>query len=88
MRGMCAFPDRPQAIQRRDTQRGSEVTIGSAAARGFFQLDTEFGVTWRHEADQIRDRFLGVLSHELRTPVTSILQRLSNGFSEANCRSR
>jgi signal transduction histidine kinase len=45
-------------------------------------------VTWRHEADQIRDRFLGVLSHELRTPVTSILQRLSNGFSEANCRSR
>src|SRR5204863_1406275 len=29
-------------------------------------------VTWRHEADQIRDRFLGVLSHELRTPVTSI----------------
>jgi signal transduction histidine kinase len=29
-------------------------------------------VSWRHEADQIRDRFLGVLSHELRTPVTSI----------------
>jgi PAS domain S-box-containing protein len=29
-------------------------------------------VTWRHEADQVRERFLGVLSHELRTPVTSI----------------
>jgi PAS domain S-box-containing protein len=29
-------------------------------------------VSWRHEAAQIRDRFLGVLSHELRTPVTSI----------------
>src|SRR6478609_2750437 len=29
-------------------------------------------VTWRHEADALRDRFIGVLSHELRTPVTSI----------------
>jgi PAS domain S-box-containing protein len=29
-------------------------------------------VTWRHEADMLRDRFIGVLSHELRTPVTSI----------------
>jgi PAS domain S-box-containing protein len=28
--------------------------------------------TWRHEADALRDRFIGVLSHELRTPVTSI----------------
>jgi PAS domain S-box-containing protein len=37
-----------------------------------FQIATISDVTWRHEADQIRDRFLGVLSHELRTPVTSI----------------
>ncbi len=37
-----------------------------------FQLAVISDVTWRHEADQIRDRFLGVLSHELRTPVTSI----------------
>ena len=29
-------------------------------------------VSWRQEADQIRERFVGVLSHELRTPVTSI----------------
>ena len=29
-------------------------------------------ITWRHEADALRDRFIGVLSHELRTPVTSI----------------
>jgi signal transduction histidine kinase len=29
-------------------------------------------VTWRQEADAMRDRFIGVLSHELRTPVTSI----------------
>ncbi len=29
-------------------------------------------VTWRHEADEIRDRFIGILSHELRTPITSI----------------
>jgi PAS domain S-box-containing protein len=29
-------------------------------------------ITWRHQADALRDRFIGVLSHELRTPVTSI----------------
>jgi PAS domain S-box-containing protein len=37
-----------------------------------FQLAVVSDITWRHEADQIRERFLGVLSHELRTPVTSI----------------
>jgi signal transduction histidine kinase len=37
-----------------------------------FQVAIVSDITWRHEADQIRDRFLGVLSHELRTPVTSI----------------
>jgi PAS domain S-box-containing protein len=37
-----------------------------------FQVAVLSDVTWRHEAAQIRDRFLGVLSHELRTPVTSI----------------
>ena len=37
-----------------------------------FQVAVISDVSWRHEADQIRDRFLGVLSHELRTPVTSI----------------
>jgi len=48
-------------------------------ARSTFELDGQpfqvavlSDVTWRHEADQVRDRFLGVLSHELRTPVTSI----------------
>jgi PAS domain S-box-containing protein len=29
-------------------------------------------VSWRREAEQMRDRFIGVLSHELRTPITSI----------------
>ena len=29
-------------------------------------------VTWRQEADVMRDRFIDVLSHELRTPVTAI----------------
>lgn len=29
-------------------------------------------ITWRHDADAIRDRFIGVLSHELRTPITLI----------------
>src|SRR4029077_15415896 len=37
-----------------------------------FQIAVISDVSWRHEADQIRERFLGVLSHELRTPVTSI----------------
>ena len=37
-----------------------------------FQLAVISDIGWRHEADQIRERFLGVLSHELRTPVTSI----------------
>lgn len=29
-------------------------------------------VSWRREAEEMRDRFIGVLSHELRTPITSI----------------
>jgi PAS domain S-box-containing protein len=29
-------------------------------------------ITWRHEANAIRERFIGVLSHELRTPITAI----------------
>ena len=37
-----------------------------------FQLAVISDVTWRKEADQIRERFIGVLSHELRTPVTAI----------------
>jgi len=37
-----------------------------------FEFAVISDVSWRHEAAQIRDRFLGVLSHELRTPVTSI----------------
>ena len=28
--------------------------------------------SWRQEANLLRDRFLGILSHELRTPITSI----------------
>jgi PAS domain S-box-containing protein len=37
-----------------------------------FHVAVVSDVSWRHEADQIRERFVGVLSHELRTPVTSI----------------
>lgn len=29
-------------------------------------------VSWRRDAEQMRDRFIGVLSHELRTPITAI----------------
>jgi PAS domain S-box-containing protein len=41
-------------------------------AGNHYELAVVSDVSWRHEAAQIRDRFLGVLSHELRTPVTSI----------------
>lgn len=37
-----------------------------------FQVAVISDVAWRQEAAQMRDRFIGVLSHELRTPVTSI----------------
>jgi len=37
-----------------------------------FQVAVISDVAWRHEVAQMRDRFIGVLSHELRTPVTSI----------------
>ncbi len=37
-----------------------------------FELVVVSDVTWRAEEAQVRERFLGVLSHELRTPVTSI----------------
>ena len=46
-------------------------------------------VTWRHEANEIRDRFIGILSHELRTPITSIYggaQLLLGRGDAARCR--
>ena len=56
-----ARPSRPRSRCRRSR---------STASRRTCVVVTD--VTWRHEADEIRDRFIGVLSHELRTPVTSI----------------
>jgi PAS domain S-box-containing protein len=37
-----------------------------------FDLFVVSDASWRHEANLMRDRFLGILSHELRTPITSI----------------
>jgi PAS domain S-box-containing protein len=37
-----------------------------------FQIFVLSDASWRAAANQLRDRFLGVLSHELRTPITSI----------------
>lgn len=37
-----------------------------------YQLAVISDASWRQEANVMRDRFLGVLSHELRTPITSI----------------
>ena len=37
-----------------------------------YQLAIITDASWRHEANLMRDRFMGVLSHELRTPITAI----------------
>jgi PAS domain S-box-containing protein len=51
----------------------AEIALTSVEMDGRpFELAVVSDVSWRQEAAQIRDRFLGVLSHELRTPVTSI----------------
>jgi PAS domain S-box-containing protein len=71
----------PRPVYRSETtgRRVDGTHFPAEIARSTFELDGRpfqvavlSDVTWRHEADQIRDRFLGVLSHELRTPVTSI----------------
>jgi PAS domain S-box-containing protein len=50
-----------------------EVAISQFEAEGdTFDLAVIADITWRHAADQVRDRFLGILSHELRTPITSV----------------
>ena len=71
--------DRPVYRSESTGRRLDGTHFPAEIARSTFELDGQpfqvaviSDVTWRHEADQIRDRFLGVLSHELRTPVTSI----------------
>jgi PAS domain S-box-containing protein len=71
--------DRPVYRSETTGRRADGTHFPAEIARTTFELDARpfqvaviSDVTWRHEADQIRDRFLGVLSHELRTPVTSI----------------
>ena len=66
---------RLQAIGRRSDGR----TFPADVAINSFQLDdlayelyVVSDASWRHEANLMRDRFLGILSHELRTPITSI----------------
>lgn len=71
--------DRPVFRSETTGRRVDGTHFPAEIARSTFELDGRpfqvavlSDVTWRHEADQVRDRFLGVLSHELRTPVTSI----------------
>lgn len=60
-------------------RRGDGESFPAEVARTPFTFDGEpsnlvvvTDVTWRQEADAMRDRFIDVLSHELRTPVTAI----------------
>ena len=71
--------DRPVFRSETTGRRVDGTHFPAEIARSTFELDGRpfqvaviSDVTWRHEADSIRERFLGVLSHELRTPVTSI----------------
>jgi PAS domain S-box-containing protein len=71
--------DRPVFRSETTGRRLDGTHFPAEIARSTFELDSRpfqvaviSDVTWRHEADTIRERFLGVLSHELRTPVTSI----------------
>jgi PAS domain S-box-containing protein len=71
--------DRPVFRAETTGRRTDGTHFPAEMARSSFELDGRpfqvaviSDVSWRHEADQVRDRFLGVLSHELRTPVTSI----------------
>jgi PAS domain S-box-containing protein len=78
---VVASPSTDRPVVRAETtgRRSDGTRFPAEIARTEFQLDGRpfqlaviSDVSWRHEADQIRERFLGVLSHELRTPVTSI----------------
>ena len=78
---VVAAPSTDRPVLRAETtgRRSDGTRFPAEIARTEFQLEGQpfqlaviSDVSWRHEADQIRERFLGVLSHELRTPVTSI----------------
>ena len=68
-----------RSATRRSAADADGETFPAEVARTPFTFDGEpshmvvvTDVTWRQEADAMRDRFIDVLSHELRTPVTSI----------------
>jgi PAS domain S-box-containing protein len=67
--------DRYETVGRRadGTTFPAEIALSSFEFDGApSQLAVITDITWRHDADELRDRFIGVLSHELRTPITSI----------------
>ena len=88
MGGVRAFADRPQAVERRDAQRRGEVAVRSAAAGGFFEVTPSSAASARAVWNNRRTPAERSIGGRFKPPVTSIAQRLSNGFRDANWRSR
>jgi PAS domain S-box-containing protein len=73
--------DPDAGVRRYETvgRRADGTSFPAEVALSPFELDGEpaqlavvTDISWRHHADALRERFIGVLSHELRTPITSI----------------
>ena len=62
--------DGPDGRRHNVLSRGNAVRDESDAVSGWAGINLD--ITDRREADAFRDAFVGILSHELRTPITSI----------------
>jgi PAS domain S-box-containing protein len=79
--GTRSHSDPDAGVTRYETvgRRADGASFPAEVALSPFELDGQpaqlvvvADISWRHHADALRERFIGVLSHELRTPITSI----------------